>query len=221
MTFVGIDFSINSPSVCISNNGKLSFMSFFNTNGDDWNRANPLKKYTYHNELNGIVKMVPYERNNYAPSEKYSDYSIEQMSKMQDAVLIADLITKEIETNTDDLPKIAIEGFAYGSKGMSFIDLILFNSFLRKNIVERFGVENLIVIAPKEAKKFAGNGNADKEYMINEFIKNPYNDEELDTSKFYRYMANISIDYKNIKPVDDLVDAYWIMKTAKEKYFGK
>ena len=24
-----------------------------------------------------------------------------------------------------------------------------------------------------------------------------------------------------IKPIDDLVDSYWIMKTAKEKYFGK
>lgn len=221
MTFIGIDFSINSPSICINKEDNLSFVSFFNTNGDDWNRATPLKKYTYHNELKNVVKMVPYERNGYKPIGTYSDYSTEQMSKMQDAVLIANLITNEIATNTIGFPKIAIEGFAYGSKGMSFIDLILFNSFLRKNIVELFGVENLVVISPKEAKKFAGNGNADKEYMIGKFIKNSHNDEALNNSEFHRYMSNISIDYKNIKPVDDLVDAYWIMKTAKEKYFGK
>jgi hypothetical protein len=104
---------------------------------------------------------------------------------------------------------------------MSFIDLILFNSFLRKDLARMFGFENIIVISPKEAKKFAGNGNADKFYMINAFRENKQSDPVLKSTEFHRYMCNISEFETNPKPLDDLVDSYWIMKTAKEKYLNQ
>lgn len=219
MVTIGIDFSLNSPSVCINTGEKLKFISFFNTDGDEWNRKEkPLKKYKRHNELNDIIEVVPYTRNTLEPVEGYSDYSNEQIQKMKDAQLISNTILEKLAKYCWEDTHIAIEGFAYGSKGMSFIDLILFNSFLRKDLARVFGFSNIIVISPKEAKKFAGNGNADKFFMIDAFVKNKANDELLASNPMHQYIANISELESNPKPIDDLVDSYWIMKTAKEKY---
>lgn len=222
MITIGIDFSLNSPSVCIDKGSEMEFVSFFNTDGDEWNRKEkPLKKYKRHNELEGIAKLVPYTRGTSQKVVGYSDYSNEQIQKMQDAQLISELITSKLVRYCCEETKVAIEGFAYGSKGMSFIDLILFNSFLRKDLARAFGFENIIVISPKEAKKFAGNGNADKFFMLNAFRENKQGDTVLANTKFYQYMRNISEFETNPKPLDDLVDSYWIMKTAKEKYLNQ
>ena len=108
---------------------------------------------------------------------------------------------------------VSLEGFAFQSQGAAFIDLIMFNSFLRKDIIRMFGYDKLMIVAPTSAKKLAGKGNANKDYMINAFIENKLGDEKLAASDFYKYVANNELDYKNIKPIDDLVDAYWIMKS--------
>lgn len=221
MTTIGIDFSLNSPGVCIDHGERLEFISFFNTGGDAWDRTGkPLKKYRRHNEIKSLAdaSAVPYTRNTHPEIEGYSEYSMEQIQKMNDAIVMANLITGELTKRACGNARIAIEGFAYGSKGMSFIDLIMFNSVLRKSISETYGTGSLIVISPKEAKKFAGNGNADKDYMMSAFVANKAGDPELEASEFHSYMSLISDMESNPKPLDDLVDAYWIMKTAKEKY---
>lgn len=216
MLRIGIDFSLNSPSMCADDGTRIRFYSFFNTEGLVWERETPLKKFQYHNKIKELVELVPYQR---TQTDKKTSYSDEQIAKMGDAKKISELIIRKIEEIVKDETNFAIslEGFAYGSKGMSFIDLILFNSFLRKDIIDRFGEEKLIIIAPKEAKKLAGNGNASKEYMIDAFVKNKDEDELLESAELYKYLKSEELDYKNIKPIDDLVDAYWLMRTLKER----
>lgn len=212
MTHIGIDYSLNSPSVTIDNGEQIIFMSFFNTDGAAWNREKPLKRFEMHNALNGIVELYPYQRHRI---EKDFTYAQEQSLKMSDAEMMCDYIMESIEkkvTNLEDV-KISLEGFAYGSSGAAFIDLILFNSFLRKDIIRRVGYDNLEIIAPSTAKKLAGKGNADKEFMIKAFMNNVLDDDRLAATGLYRYVTSNEIDFKNIKPLDDIVDSYFIMKS--------
>ena len=214
MIRIGIDFSLNSPSVCIDNGNEIKFISFFNTEGYEWNRTNPLKKFKTHNDISGIVELYPYERHK---KQKDWTYAKEQSMKMADAEMMSELIISTLDKHnvlSSDV-KISLEGFAYSSAGAAFIDLILFNSFLRKDLIKRIGSENIEIIAPSTAKKLAGKGNADKEFMVNAFINNVLNDDKLINTQLHEYLVNNKPDMKNIKPIDDIVDSYFIMKSQK------
>ena len=214
MINIGIDFSLNSPGVTIEYDDRIKFFSFFNTEGYEWDRPNPLKKFTHHNAIRDFVTVVPYTR---TKTDKKTPYADEQMAKMKDASMMTELIMKTISENIHgDKIMFSLEGFAYQSSGASFIDLILFNSFLRKGIIEKWGYDKLMIIAPSAAKKLAGKGNADKEYMINAFRNNVLEDEKLAVTGLYEY-ANAITDFKNVKPVDDIVDSYFIMKSQNTR----
>lgn len=212
MIRIGIDFSLNSPSVCIDTGDEIKFISFFNTEGCDWNRPNPLKKFKTHNDISNVIELCPYERHK---KEKDWTYAKEQSMKMFDAEMMSELIISVLDKHNvlNGDVKISLEGFAYSSAGAAFIDLILFNSFLRKDLIKRIGSENIEIIAPSTAKKLAGKGNADKEFMVNAFINNVLNDDKLANTALHKYLVSNEPDMKNIKPVDDLVDSYFIMKS--------
>lgn len=207
MTRIGIDYSLNSPAVCIDNGEEINFISFFNAEGAEWKREKPLKKFRYHNILSNIIEVIPYNRE----TDK-SSYQTEQMSKMRDASAMNNIITERLIRYMSGESMVSLEGFAFQSKGAAFIDLIMFNSFLRKDIIGMFGYDRLMIVAPTSAKKLAGKGNADKEYMIKAFIDNKLNDEMLAKTALYKYVTENELDYNNIKPIDDLIDAYWIMR---------
>lgn len=211
MIRIGIDYSLNSPAVTVNDNGKLRFISFFNTEGAEWNRTNTLKKFLMHNKLIPFVDMRPYSRTQKLKDWTYAD---EQSAKMHDAKMMSSMIFEEIRPYFEDSDcKISLEGFAFQSSSTAFIDLILFNSFLRKDIIEKLGPNKLEIIAPASAKKLAGKGNADKTFMINAFIMNKLEDASLAETELHKWIQNIELDWKNIKPLDDIVDSYFIMKS--------
>ena len=49
--------------------------------------------------------------------------------------------------------------------------------------------------------------------MIKAFIDNMLEDEVLMVNAFWRYCKENGIDFKQPKPIDDLVDAYGILKS--------
>ena len=109
----------------------------------------------------------------------------------------------------------SLEGFAFSSQGASFIDLIMYNCFLRQHIVNIYGSNSLVIVAPTEAKRLLfGKGNAKKDDMINSFISNNLSDNKIIINKLWQYLTSKKdeLDFKNIKPIDDLVDSYGIMK---------
>lgn len=212
MIKIGIDFSINSPSmVWCRDDGEYNFVSFFNDEGKDW-RKSKSKTLKYHNILyeNNLVEMIPYTRVSVS-----KEYRQEQKDKMNDAIKLSFLIINKINSIIDkcnDEIRIGLEGFSFNSKGASYIDLIMYNCFLRQKIVEIFGSESLVIISPSENKKFfSGKGNANKEKMIESFISNFVGDEKIKLTELWKYCSENELDYKNIKPIDDLVDSYSIM----------
>lgn len=208
MIKIGIDFSLTSPAICVYKNNNYYFISFFNDSGKDW-RKSKSKTYRYHNELCDIIEVIPYTR-------RIDDgsYRTEQKTKMSDALMIVNLIIEKLETIIDDDVIIGLEGFSYGSISSSTLDLAMYNSFLRMKLIEKFGSDCLNIISPTEGKKMLfGKGNAKKEDMIQAFIDNRLEDEVLMVNAFWRYCKENGIDFKQPKPIDDLVDAYGILKS--------
>lgn len=213
---LGIDFSLTSPSMCIELKDRYRFISFFDRGNDNWKK---LKKYQNHRELDGVIDLYSYNR-----IIDKSDYRKEQLSKIKCANDISEYIIqaiiRELQRSDESVLSISnhiiigIEGFSYGSKSSSYIDLIMFQSVLRSKLVSEFPFMKLNIIPPTESKKvLSGKGNADKEEMIRSFIENRLNDDKLVNSKFWKYLYKKEIDWKNIKPIDDLVDSYSILKS--------
>ena len=207
MIKIGIDFSLTSPAICVYKNDSYSFISFFNDNGKDWKKSKS-KLYKYHNELCDIIDVIPYTR-----KIDDSNYRNEQKTKMADALMIVNLIIEKLKTIIDEDVIIGLEGFSYGSISSSTLDLAMYNSFLRMKLIENFGSNVLNIISPTEGKKMLfGKGNAKKEDMIQSFIDNKLNDDVLINNIFWKYCKENDVDFKQPKPIDDLVDAYGILK---------
>ena len=208
MIKIGIDFSLTSPAICVYKNGEYNFISFFNDDGKDWKKSKS-KTYRYHNELCDIIEVIPYTR-------RIDDcsYRTEQKTKMSDALMVVNIIIEKLKSVIDDEVIIGLEGFSYGSISSSTLDLAMYNSFLRMKLIENFGTDCLNIISPTEGKKMLfGKGNAKKEDMIQAFIDNRLDDEVLMENAFWRYCKDNGVDFKQPKPIDDLVDAYGILKS--------
>ena len=208
MIKIGIDFSLTSPAICVYKNGEYHFISFFNDGGKDWKRSKS-KMYKYHNELSDIIEVIPYTR-----KIDDSNYRNEQKTKMADALMIVNLIIDKLKTIIDDEVVIGLEGFSYGSISSSTLDLAMYNSFLRMKLIENFGSDVLNIVSPTEGKKMLfGKGNAKKEDMIQAFIDNRLEDDTLTVNALWKYCKDSGVDFKQPKPIDDLVDAYGILKS--------
>lgn len=207
MIKIGLDFSLVSPAICIYKDGEYSFISFFDDYGKDWKNSKS-KTFQYHQQLSDIIELNPYTRD----IEK-NNYREEQRTKMRAAKMIANKISNRlIEIVGNENVVIGLEGFSYGSISSSTLDLAMFNSFLRIKLLEDFGEDCLVIISPTEGKKnLSGKGNAKKEDMIQAFIENRTNDPDIERCPFWKYCKENELDYKNIKPIDDLVDAWSIL----------
>jgi hypothetical protein len=209
MTHIGIDFSLNSPGVCILDEDGYHFISFFNYGGRSLQKK-ILKAFTLHfdlDESDTIISLL------YNRQVKSKDFLLREREKMRDAKLLSELICGNLRKwgyNTE----IYLEGFSYGSKGNSFIDIIQYNSFLRKDLLTLWGKDKISVFQPSHVKKTAGKGNANKHYMIKAFQENVLADKQLEKTKLWKYVQGKDYSEKIPKPLDDLIDAYFIVKTG-------
>mgnify|MGYP003634653085 FL=1 len=218
MIYTGIDFSLNSPGTCTQDNkGKYTFITFFNYGNRIWDdgvRKIP-KSFSVHKELmdDKTILGFPYYRH-----VQDKDFLRREREKLTDGQNIADLISTILITlyGTED-HKIALEGFSYGSKGNSFIDIVQYNTFLRNEIVNSWGVENISIYQPSHVKKLAGKGNANKHYMVKAFQDDVFNDKNLRNTKLWKWTQGKDFSEKIPKPIDDLVDGYFILNANKEK----
>jgi hypothetical protein len=202
---IGIDFSINSPGICIRAT-QLSFIGFYNTEGKNFKKGDP-RDFKIHREISALegVSILNFNRR-----KKHEDYCIDQAQKIEDSHTLATLISSQIPEGAP----IGLEGYSYGSKGNSFIDLIAFNSVLRNRLwVDGHSVS---VFTPSQVKTCAGKGNLNKQGMFLAFVENKTDDELLIGNAFWKYcVENRDFASGEIpKPIDDLVDAYWISRVV-------
>lgn len=201
----GIDFSLNSPAICIKTIDKLKWISLYNLDRDP---AKPtLKAFRLHEDLTatGAIATVRYARQVSA-----KEFLLSERKKMTDAESISSLIISHLTANS--ISQVALEGFSYGSKGNSFIDMVVYNSFLRQKLVKTYGISNFYVFQPSAVKKLAGKGNGNKSYMFTAFKNNVLQDPLLTESLLWQWCSDKEFGDKIPKPIDDCIDAYFIMK---------
>ena len=193
MTIIGIDFSINSTAITIVNENGIKLFSFVP------NYREELAAFKTHKAISNIVNISTYEKNG-----NTKDAILDQSIKLKNADNLSDLVIETIREHVIGTPDIRIEGFSFGSKGNSFIDLITFNTFLKVKLIQNWG-HCIRVISPKSLKKmYTGNGNASKCDMVRSYIKNG-------SGEFQKKLIELNLDREGDfvvpKPIDDVVDS--------------
>lgn len=201
MTYVGIDFSLNSTSICVDVDDTIEFYNIIRPKSvskkilclmDDLNIS-----YTFTNNFNTTLS--------------YSDTQIDKLIK---AIEISDIIVN-ILSNYKNI-KLGCEGLSYGNIGSRALDIAGFHYILRYYLNSMVNIDDILYIPPTEIKKFAVKGNADKKMMYDSFVELDL-DESINIKQMIS-MLSLDNNYKKIpKPVDDMIDAYYIMEYIKKK----
>ena len=107
---------------------------------------------------------------------------------------------------------IAFEGTSYGSKmgTNNMIDMAAGAAILKLKLLKTLMPEDLMTVAPTTIKKFAGKGNMNKSQLFEVFFNNGIGDENLEKSPFYEWIKSQDFGKKIPKPIDDLVDAFFL-----------
>ena len=191
---IGIDFSINSTAITIVKEDKTTELFSFVPN-----YRPDLSGFKTHVALSDLIHIHTYEK-----ASNTKDPILDQTIKLQNADNLSDQIISAIEEHIIGEPSFRIEGFSFGSKGNSFIDLIMFNTFLKAKIIRKWG-HCITVVSPKSLKKmYTGNGNAGKCEMLRTYIEKS---DSVFRDRLVQLGLNQEGEFKIPKPVDDLIDS--------------
>jgi hypothetical protein len=187
MITIGIDYSLNSPAICIHTGDIFSFDNCkFRYIAQKKSHVVMNEKFYGLEKDNSIVFNCGIERYNYNKN-----------------LLLSNLFVCNKQY------KVLIEDFSFGSTGRSILNIAENSATLKYCLRYEHGI-NYNIISPKTIKKFAtGSGNASKDEMIACFEK----ETGFDILNFFDVKK-----LKNPKPVDDLVDSYYLCKYCFENF---
>jgi Holliday junction resolvasome RuvABC endonuclease subunit len=190
---VGIDYSLNSPAVCIETlkEGK-PFYNFITVQKKD-NKCN--RKLNMLNDVQVIVL------------EKDNASEFDFIDKQTDTII--QCIEQIMNLHKDKELIIGIEDYIYYSQQSSLIDIVQATTVLKYKIIKKWGEGTLNKYSPTHVKKtFAENGKASKDDML--FA---YNRMKL-TNPFAEWCHKLS---KSHKPEEDCIDAFAVLYTLKSE----
>ena len=151
-TIVGIDYSLNSPAICIA--------------GDDFD----FDKCSFHFLTSKKKHIGKFGKNIFGYEHKEYNTPIERFTNISTWAL--DIIHK----HKSDTAKVFIEGYSFGSKGQAVFQ-IAENCGILKYRLQLSPSILYDTVVPSVVKKFAsGKGNADKQLMYDSFIKHTKQD---------------------------------------------
>lgn len=187
MINIGIDHSINSTGVCIEHDGSCRWLLV--TAGEK-----PDKTSRKLSELNDVT-VITYERtgDNLVDGQRVGKIIVDSIKELQ-------RIWKDNELS------VIKEDYAYSAQWNTLVQLVEHSSLMVYTIESSFNKLAVHKVSPTTVKKFAtGNGRSDKTQMhlafCNEQINGPFH--------------NFCQQYNKAQThVNDLIDAYYIMKYA-------
>jgi hypothetical protein len=215
MNFVTIDFSLNSPGICIFSENKYYFIGYLKPN------TGTKAEQKLQQELDLLEDTGIYHQPDWTNSEAYSK---SEMIKIQRHIQTAsDIIDMIIEITDEEAEVVvAFEGSSYGSSGgtNNIIDMAAGAAILKMELMSRLKVQDMMTIAPSTIKKHAGKGNMKKDELWVKFLDNVLNDSVLETSSLLKYCKTHIGETKKVpKPLDDLVDAYFLNHLARTLFY--
>jgi hypothetical protein len=200
LNLVSIDFSINSPGICLYKDGKPHFISFLKPKTGTKKEQKLQEEMAMLNDVTLIYQQEP-------------DIKKQELTRVLRHRDISKGVCDIIADHTDPTQPYAFyfEGSSYGTSRFgtnSLIDLASASSILKSDMIDRFDVKEMEVYAPTTIKKFAGKGNMSKLDMWEAFLCL----ETLNQSELFKFCQQFKGDKKIMKPLDDLVDAYYLLE---------
>lgn len=196
-----IDFSINSTCITV-----------FSDSGYHWHHFGRVKTTYLDLSSDSFTKHL------FPKREKGPDYCATERAKMLDAEEFCSSIVHVLSTS--GVGAVAFEGHSFNSKGNSLLELVSYQFLLRNMIKTRVldDVSKIFFYSPITVKAFAGGAKFKKKDMLNAFISS---DDPIlkDNPTFIRIQESMPSILKGedvAKPVDDLVDSYWIVKKLEQ-----
>jgi hypothetical protein len=206
MTYVTIDFSLNSPGICIFKD-KYYFISYLKP------KSGTKKEQRIQEDMALLSDVVLKEQPDFTNVGAYSSIELGKITRyITSANDIIKLIKELTEGETQFI--FAFEGTSFGSKQgtNNIIDMAAGAAILKLKILEEFNPITIETVAPSTIKKHAGKGNMNKSQLWKVFIEGgPGTDEIIRSSDLLLFCVNeIGETHKIPKPFDDLVDAYFL-----------
>lgn len=213
-SFVGIDFSLNSPGFCILTNDNCKWISLHRTTNiiDKMLKKDGSPFKVLGNNDNVSINII-------SKKEFTGEYHEKERQKILNAIYFSefalDLLSPYLNKNTI----VGMEGLSFGSSGNSLIDISMTTALIRAGVVKKINPDNFFVISPTTLKKFAVKGNAKKDELYNKLIETRMFEDRL------KPLLNILKEYKNIwikgagkveTPCSDIIDATWICLFIEE-----
>jgi hypothetical protein len=215
MNFITIDFSLNSPGICIYSNNKYNFIGYLKP-GTGTKKEQKLQEDLDFLEDTQIAYQPDWTNN--------EAYSKSEMIKIQRHTQTANnIINMIVEITGNKTPfVIAFEGSSYGSSAgtNNIIDMAAGAAILKMEMMSKLKVLDMMTIAPSTIKKHAGKGNMKKDELWTKFLENVLNDKSLENSSLLAFCKSEVGDVKKVpKPLDDLVDAYFLNHLARTLFY--
>ena len=206
------DFSMSKPAMCYYYNNKLHFWCFpmkVDEKTLDILRAS---------NINVINRNLPSIDKKTYDSHSLVKEHINRANNLANIIIstIKDIITRNnIDVNN---VIIASEGLSFASKGDAMLDLSGYKYVLLSKFIE-MGIDKIYTYSPITIKSVAGcskKNNLGKLPMIEKIKEeNPNNHFFISNLKFYPEQLKKKTSF--VQCVDDLVDAYWCLKTVIDK----
>jgi hypothetical protein len=208
MNFLAVDFSLNSPGICIYNDKskKYHFVSYMKP-GTGTKAEQKLQE-----EISLLSDVTLVNQPDFTNTETFSSaelLKVKRYDKMAD-----DIINLVLQNSFEgDGFTIAFEGTSYGSNGgtNNMIDMAAGAAILKLKLLKTLNPEDIKTVAPTTIKKFAGKGNMNKLQLFDCFQRNVNEDPILAKSPLWKIVKDLEVGKKIPKPLDDLVDAYFLV----------
>lgn len=201
---VGIDFSINSPAICIKESNKYKYFGFLRKNYKT-SKANKIIINEFNNTKEDITTI-------WLEDHDTSDvYYKRELLNLKDAVYVIDVLVNTIKQNIDQKKEIyiGIEGLSFGSKANRLAEISGYQFLLRSEIYKL--LQEFYVFSPMSVKLTAGKGNYKKDEIFNSFLINNTEANQVETFRSLNKKSGL------LHPFEDMIDAYWVLKTVEKK----
>lgn len=201
ISIAAIDFSINSTCVAV-----------LNQDGYLWHHFGREKSSYFKLSCPSFGQTLLPKR------ERGEDYCSTERMKIKDSMALCQNVIEFLKIH--NVERVAFEGHSFNSKGNSLLELVSYQFLLRSMLVSELKMEenNLFFYSPITIKSFAGGAKFKKKDMLMKFLES--DDKILTNNEVYKTL-NSSLDSvikgeDVVKPIDDLVDSYWILKKLEQ-----
>jgi len=209
MNYVSVDFSLNSPGICIFNTESNThhYISYVKPG------LGTKKEQKLQEDISLLDDVTLIYQEDWKTT--FGDYSKNELAKVRRYMATADAIINIILDVTKSKQDyiVAFEGTSYGSKmgTNNIIDMAAGAAILKEQMISQLHVKDILTVAPTTIKKFAGKGNMNKLQLFEAYQQNVNDDPILAQSPLHAMVKNLEIGKKIPKPLDDLVDAYFLV----------